>query len=309
MFMLLLGFAFGIPVGIFLGRREAQKVAATVDDPLLPAPATPPPAPAPAAAAIPPPPVAAPPAPPGPFDQPPTPAPPPPPTAAPLLPPPAPLDAPVDPDPFGLTADLPPARASVLPPTPLVPNKRGKRAGLTEDSFRPQDDILSKMQEAWERGDHLRPPADPATPAASVPASSFEDDERTRRVLARLEAGKVGQGADVAQEPAPEAAPGGETLSEAMRQLDAAGYADDLRLDGADLHCGRCGRAHPTADAVVEQVRRFEGPSDPADEAILLGLRCPHCGAMGLLVSSYGPDADPALAEAFTYLASRSQHG
>jgi len=44
-------------------------------------------------------------------------------------------------------------------------------------------------------------------------------------------------------------------------------------------------------------VYRFEGPSDPDEEAVVYALRCPRCGAQGALVSTYGAGADPALAD------------
>ena len=43
---------------------------------------------------------------------------------------------------------------------------------------------------------------------------------------------------------------------------------------------------------VVDRFFRFEGPSDPADEAIVLGVHCSACGARGTIVSAFGPDAD-----------------
>jgi hypothetical protein len=35
--------------------------------------------------------------------------------------------------------------------------------------------------------------------------------------------------------------------------------------------------------------------TDPADEAIVLGVECAACGVRGIVVSAYGPDADPQL--------------
>jgi hypothetical protein len=176
--------------------------------------------------------------------------------------------------------------------------------GLSEADFQPRDDILLRMQEAWERGEHLAPPPE------GRPGLDPGLDDRVRRVLERLGEPDPGQGPPtVPQEPAPEAAPGGETVSEVVNELTALGYGDDLRFADGVLSCRRCGDTHRSEDADVEHVRRFEGQSDPGDEAIVLALRCPHCGAGGILVSPYGPDADPSLAEAFTYLAARAGHG
>ena len=40
---------------------------------------------------------------------------------------------------------------------------------------------------------------------------------------------------------------------------------------------------------------RFEGASDPDDMSIVVGLRCRICGRTGVVVSAFGPDADPRL--------------
>lgn len=84
-----------------------------------------------------------------------------------------------------------------------------------------------------------------------------------------------------------------DTVTDALRILAADGYTADFNLANAALHCPSCQGRHPLEQAVAERVYRFEGPSDPADEAIVLGVRCPRCGALGTIVSAFGPDADP----------------
>jgi hypothetical protein len=44
---------------------------------------------------------------------------------------------------------------------------------------------------------------------------------------------------------------------------------------------------------IIDEVVRYEGVSDPDDEAILLALRC-HCGRLGLYVAGFGPSASAA---------------
>jgi hypothetical protein len=90
-----------------------------------------------------------------------------------------------------------------------------------------------------------------------------------------------------------------DTVTEAVALLRAEGYTDDFDQNGAGFTCGACGAAHRLEEGVVEQVFRFEGPSDPGDEAIVLGVRCATCGRRGIVVSAFGPDADPA---AFAHL-------
>ncbi|MGD9795237.1 MAG: hypothetical protein AB7V43_17340 [Acidimicrobiia bacterium] len=39
-------------------------------------------------------------------------------------------------------------------------------------------------------------------------------------------------------------------------------------------------------------LHRLEGATDPDDMSTVSALRCPACGEHGLLVTSYGPEAD-----------------
>ena len=86
-----------------------------------------------------------------------------------------------------------------------------------------------------------------------------------------------------------------ETVTDAVRLLEGAGFRGDFRIDGGGVRCSACGDTHPASGLVVHQVFRFEGASDPGDEAIVLGVECPACGARGIVVSAYGPDADEQL--------------
>jgi hypothetical protein len=91
-----------------------------------------------------------------------------------------------------------------------------------------------------------------------------------------------------------------DTVTEAVTDLENAGYTSPFLHRGAELVCVACGSPHPLVVAVVDAFYRFEGPSDPADEAIVLGVHCGECGARGTIVSAFGPDADP---DAFEHLA------
>lgn len=74
------------------------------------------------------------------------------------------------------------------------------------------------------------------------------------------------------------------------------GYTADFQLvDGA--LCGGSEVVCPVADAEVERLYRFEGPSDPGDEMIVFGLRDPATGTRGTLASAYGHSANPEVFE------------
>lgn len=82
------------------------------------------------------------------------------------------------------------------------------------------------------------------------------------------------------------------TVSEALAYLASHGYVDDYRLCPEGVVDVPTGAVHPMKTAVIDYSFRFEGPSDPADQAIVLGVTCPDWGRKGVLVSAYGPEAD-----------------
>jgi hypothetical protein len=86
-----------------------------------------------------------------------------------------------------------------------------------------------------------------------------------------------------------------ETVTDAVRLLEREGFSADFTVDDSGVHCTVCDAQHAPAELRISRRFRFEGPTDPADEAIVLGVRCPTCGARGIVVSAYGPDADDQL--------------
>ena len=98
------------------------------------------------------------------------------------------------------------------------------------------------------------------------------------------------------------AGPAPTTVTDAVAFLRAAGYTDDVELDGGTMSCALTQMDYALADVIVDHTFRFEGDSDPGDEAIVLGLRYPgtdgsSTGIKATLVSAFGHDADPATAE------------
>jgi hypothetical protein len=81
-----------------------------------------------------------------------------------------------------------------------------------------------------------------------------------------------------------------DTVTEAVEFLATQGYVDDYRVGDA---VGDLRAAHPMANAGIDFMFRFEGPSDPSDQAIVLGVSHPGLARKGVVVSAYGPDADP----------------
>lgn len=91
--------------------------------------------------------------------------------------------------------------------------------------------------------------------------------------------------------------PAPETVTDAVRFLEAAGYRSDFSFGEQALRSHAGGHRHESTGIVVHETFRFEGDTDPGDEAIVLGVECLECGIKGIIVSAYGPDADPQFLE------------
>lgn len=94
-----------------------------------------------------------------------------------------------------------------------------------------------------------------------------------------------------------------DTVTEAVAFLVSEGYVDDFRLCAEGIIASRSDATHPVATAAVDYTFRFEGLSDPGDEAIVLGVHCVGWGRKGIIVSAYGPDAEPETAALLVALA------
>ena len=95
------------------------------------------------------------------------------------------------------------------------------------------------------------------------------------------------------------------TVLDAVRLLEAEGFGTSFSLTAEGLKCGGCKQVEAVERAEVLRVYRFEGPSDPDEEAVVYGLRCPACDVLGTLVSGFGPGADPELADRLVMLDAR----
>ena len=84
-----------------------------------------------------------------------------------------------------------------------------------------------------------------------------------------------------------------ETMTHALERLAADGYTASFSSERGGVLCSACDSWHVADDVQIEEIVRFEGESDPADEAVLFALACGQCGAKGTLVAAYGPDMDP----------------
>lgn len=83
-----------------------------------------------------------------------------------------------------------------------------------------------------------------------------------------------------------------DTLSEAVNDLIKRGYTTDfLVMDEKDcLVCNNNSLELSPEEFVIDEVYRFEGMTDPADESILFAISSPVHDLKGLVINGYGAD-------------------
>ncbi len=93
------------------------------------------------------------------------------------------------------------------------------------------------------------------------------------------------------------------TLVEAVKDLQARGYTDDLVNGDTCLHCRQKGVSLDPEEFQIDEFHRFEGFTDPEDQSIVYAISSEKHGLKGILVSAYGPDASSMTQEMVRKLA------
>ncbi len=89
------------------------------------------------------------------------------------------------------------------------------------------------------------------------------------------------------------------TVTEAIENLHQQGYVLDFILQTGKLVAGD--KVFPADEFEIADLYRYEGASDPADEATVYAL-ISKTGIKGLLVSGYGVSSDSASEETLKQL-------
>ena len=85
-----------------------------------------------------------------------------------------------------------------------------------------------------------------------------------------------------------------DTVSAAVNGLKKRGFNTDFNLTENCIVCHQ--DKFDPADFEIVEVYRFEGNTDPADEAIVYGIES-KTGLKGVLVNDYGPYSDSMSAD------------
>ncbi len=79
------------------------------------------------------------------------------------------------------------------------------------------------------------------------------------------------------------------TVSEAINELRKKGYTKDFNLEENCIVCHPEKFSHDEFE--ITEVYRYEGNTDPADEATVYAIQA-RSGAKGILVNGYGASTD-----------------
>lgn len=82
-----------------------------------------------------------------------------------------------------------------------------------------------------------------------------------------------------------------DTVSEAVKGLKQRGYNIDFNLQYDCIVCHETPLRLTPDEFSITEVHRYEGNSDPADEAIVYAIESDH-GHKGVLVNGFGISAD-----------------
>jgi hypothetical protein len=82
-----------------------------------------------------------------------------------------------------------------------------------------------------------------------------------------------------------------DTLSEAIKGLKERGYTIDFNLCADRISCNAPSVSLRPDEFEITEVYRFEGDSNPDDEAVVYAIESKH-GHRGILVNGFGISAD-----------------
>lgn len=94
-----------------------------------------------------------------------------------------------------------------------------------------------------------------------------------------------------------------DTLTEAMNALRQRGFTLDYNITPNDIYCAAVDESLQPSELTIQEVHRFEGDSNPDDNAVLYAIQSLKNQAnKGLLVAAYGAYADASSSEFISQL-------
>jgi hypothetical protein len=82
-----------------------------------------------------------------------------------------------------------------------------------------------------------------------------------------------------------------DTVSEALTDLKSRGFQYDFNIKNDCFYCPNLQREYEPRQLQVKETYRFEGDTDPGDEAVIYAIATDD-GVQGTFVNGYGTYAD-----------------
>ncbi len=97
------------------------------------------------------------------------------------------------------------------------------------------------------------------------------------------------------------------TVLEITERLREDNYSDDFEIKEGKIFSKHREEAFSPDELIIEKTFRYEGDSNPDDNAIVYAITAKN-GIKGILVDSYGVYADPTLAKIIGDIPLREEH-
>jgi len=98
-----------------------------------------------------------------------------------------------------------------------------------------------------------------------------------------------------------------ENLHETVNRLTKSGYTDDFKAEPNGLRSRDTGKLISPETLVIEETIRFEGETNPDDEAIVFALSDPKTGIKGTYTVAYGPSMESADIDMVSHLHTKAK--
>lgn len=97
------------------------------------------------------------------------------------------------------------------------------------------------------------------------------------------------------------------TVLELTETLREEGFIEDFSIKDDTIVSSPDNKSYSPEDLIIEKTERYEGDSNPSDNAILYAITAKD-GTKGVLTDSYGAYSDPKLAKLIGDIPQREEH-
>lgn len=97
-----------------------------------------------------------------------------------------------------------------------------------------------------------------------------------------------------------------ESLAGAIERLEQRGFKHSLRARAGVMRVVGTRESHAPESLAIDEIVRFEGDTDPAEEVVLFALSGPDGAPLGTYAAMFGPATPPEDAEVMRRLGGRA---